>query len=70
MRLIYITLTLFILAVSGCSDNSTDKSTAADKDKHGTLFKEPIKALGVYNVAIKLHADVRPEIKVWVIKEE
>jgi hypothetical protein len=31
--------------VSGCSDNSTDKSTAADKDKHGTLFKEPIKAL-------------------------
>jgi large subunit ribosomal protein L9 len=29
---------------------------------------EPIKALGVYKVAIRLHADVRPEIKVWVIK--
>jgi large subunit ribosomal protein L9 len=29
---------------------------------------EPIRALGVYKVAIKLHADVRPEIKVWVIK--
>jgi large subunit ribosomal protein L9 len=29
---------------------------------------EPIRALGVYKVAIKLHADVKPEIKVWVIK--
>lgn len=31
-------------------------------------LSEPIKALGVYKVAIRLHADVRPEIKVWVIK--
>lgn len=30
---------------------------------------EPIKALGVYRVGIKLHADVKPEIKVWVIKQ-
>lgn len=30
---------------------------------------EPIKALGVYRVAIRLHADVKPEIKVWVIKQ-
>lgn len=30
---------------------------------------EPIKALGVYRVPIKLHAEVRPEIKVWVIKQ-
>ena len=29
---------------------------------------EPIKALGVYKVAVRLHADVKPEIKVWVIK--
>jgi large subunit ribosomal protein L9 len=29
---------------------------------------EPIKALGVYKVGVRLHADVRPEIKVWVIK--
>lgn len=32
-------------------------------------LQEPIKALGVYRVAIKLHADVKPEIKVWVIKQ-
>ena len=29
---------------------------------------DPIKALGVYSVPVKLHTDVRPEIKVWVIK--
>ncbi len=29
---------------------------------------EPIRALGVYRVPIKLHADVKAEIKVWVIK--
>jgi large subunit ribosomal protein L9 len=29
---------------------------------------EPIKALGMYKVGVRLHADVRPEIKVWVIK--
>ncbi len=30
---------------------------------------EPIKALGVYKVPIRLHADVKPEIRVWVIKQ-
>jgi len=29
---------------------------------------EPIKALGVYRVPVRLHADVKPEIRVWVIK--
>ncbi len=30
---------------------------------------DPIKALGVYRIPIKLHADVKPEIRVWVIKQ-
>ena len=30
---------------------------------------EPIRALGVYRVPLRLHADVRPEIKVWIIKQ-
>jgi large subunit ribosomal protein L9 len=29
---------------------------------------EPIRALGIYKVPVKLHADVKAEIKVWVIK--
>ena len=30
---------------------------------------EPIRSLGVYRVGVRLHADVKPEIKVWVIKQ-
>jgi large subunit ribosomal protein L9 len=30
---------------------------------------DPIKALGVFRVPVKLHADVKPEIRVWVIKQ-
>ena len=30
---------------------------------------EPIKSLGVYRVPVRLHADVKSEIKVWVIKQ-
>jgi large subunit ribosomal protein L9 len=30
---------------------------------------DPIKALGVYRVPVKLHADVKPEIRGWVIKQ-
>jgi large subunit ribosomal protein L9 len=39
-------------------------------DRKQIVLDEPIKALGVHAVPIRLHADVRPEIKVWVIKEE
>lgn len=28
---------------------------------------DPIKQLGVYNIEIKLHAEVRPQIRVWVV---
>ena len=38
-------------------------------EKRQIDLHEPIKALGVYRVPIKLHADVKPEIKVWVIKQ-
>jgi large subunit ribosomal protein L9 len=37
-------------------------------EKRMIELHEPIRALGVYKVPIKLHADVRAEIKVWVIK--
>jgi large subunit ribosomal protein L9 len=37
-------------------------------EKRQVELHEPIKALGVYRVPIRLHADVKPEIKVWVIK--
>jgi large subunit ribosomal protein L9 len=39
-------------------------------DRKQIQLDEPIKALGMFPVAIRLHTDVRPEIKVWVIKED
>ena len=30
---------------------------------------DPIRALGVSRVPVRLHADVKPELKVWVIKQ-
>lgn len=37
-------------------------------EKRQVDLHEPIKALGVYRIPIRLHADVKPEIRVWVIK--
>jgi large subunit ribosomal protein L9 len=39
-------------------------------DKRQIDLSEPIKALGVYSVPVRLHAEVRPEVKVWVIKAD
>lgn len=41
-------------------------------DVHGrhVALQEPIKALGVYAVPIKLYPGVEASVKVWVIKEE
>jgi len=38
-------------------------------EKRQIDLHEPIKALGVYRIPIRLHADVKPEIRVWVIKQ-
>ena len=39
-------------------------------DRRQIELDEPIKALGVTSVPVRLHAQVKPEIKVWVIAEE
>lgn len=41
-----------------------------DVDGGQVLLDEPIKELGVYSVAVDLHEDVQPELKVWVVAEE
>ena len=38
-------------------------------DKRDILLEEPIKALGIYNVEVKVHQEVKAEVKLWVIKE-
>ncbi len=38
-------------------------------DKRRILLDEPIKALGIYTIPVKLHPEVTGEIRVWVVKE-
>jgi large subunit ribosomal protein L9 len=38
-------------------------------DKKAVELGEPIRALGVYKVAVRLHHEVKPEVRVWVVKE-
>lgn len=39
-------------------------------DRRQIDLEEPIKTLGVVSVPVRLHPQVRPELKVWVIAEE
>jgi large subunit ribosomal protein L9 len=38
-------------------------------DKRKILLDEPIRALGIYEVPVKLHPEVTATVKVWVVKE-
>lgn len=38
-------------------------------DKRIIELEEPIKALGIYNVNVKLHQNVTAVVKVWVVRE-
>ncbi|MCK6604670.1 MAG: 50S ribosomal protein L9 [Ignavibacteriaceae bacterium] len=40
-----------------------------DLDKRKIELDEPIKTLGIYDVNVRLHAQVAAPIKVWVVKE-
>jgi large subunit ribosomal protein L9 len=45
------------------------KAHQIEIDKRKILLEEPIKALGLYPVDVKLHADVVAKVKVWVVKK-
>ena len=38
-------------------------------EKRQSDLHEPLKTLGVFRVPVRLHAEVKPEVKVWVIKQ-
>jgi large subunit ribosomal protein L9 len=38
-------------------------------DKRSIDLEEPIKALGIYTINVKLHTDVVGKVKVWVVRE-
>lgn len=56
------------VTASDITDELADEGVAVDRRR--LVLDEPIKELGVYNVAVDLHEDVRPELKIWVVAEE
>ena len=38
-------------------------------DKRKIVLDEPVRALGIYEIPIKLHADVECKVKLWVVKQ-
>ncbi|MBU0683530.1 MAG: 50S ribosomal protein L9 [Candidatus Omnitrophota bacterium] len=38
-------------------------------DKRKIVLEEPIKALGVYNVEIRLHPEVKSQVRIWIVKK-
>lgn len=53
------------------SQNISDalKEKSYDIDKRKIDLEEPIKALGIYSINIKLHTDVTAVVKTWVVRE-
>ncbi len=45
------------------------KEKGYDIDRRKIEIEEPIKALGIYGIDIKLHPSVTAKIKVWVVRE-
>lgn len=45
------------------------KEKGIELDKRAIELPEPIKALGIYTVDARLHAQVTGKIKVWVVRE-
>jgi len=44
-------------------------SESIEIDKKKIILEEPLKVLGVYNVEIRLHPEVKTQVRVWVVKK-
>ena len=45
------------------------KEQEVEIDRKKIILNEPIKALGIYTIPIKIHPEVEAKIKLWVVKE-
>jgi len=54
------------------TQNITDllKGKGFDIDRHKIELNEPLKALGVYTIPIKISSEVEANLKLWVVKKE
>lgn len=58
------------ITAADIADRLNEQEIDFEVDRRQIMLEEPIKSLGVYSVAVRLHTDVRPEVKVWVIKAD
>ena len=49
--------------------SSALKSEGFDIDKKDIILGSPIKKLGVYQVVVKVHPEVKADLRIWVVKE-
>ncbi len=56
-------------AVTAADVSELLKKQGFQIDKRKILLEEPLKALGVYSVPIKLFREVEAKVKVWVVSE-
>lgn len=52
------------------ADRLKEQNLDFEVDRRDIELDEPIKAVGVFAVAVRLHTDVKPEIKIWVVKQD
>ena len=45
------------------------KEKGYEVDRRAVELEEPIRALGVYNIEVRLHPQVTSSVKLWVVKE-
>jgi len=45
------------------------KEKGFEIDRKKIILEEPLKALGVFEVPIKLHSEVEARVKVWIVRE-
>ena len=56
-------------SVTGDMISSRLKDEGIEIDKKDIIIEENIKKLGVYQVAAKIHPEVRASLRVWVVKK-
>lgn len=45
------------------------KEEGIEIDKKDVVLDEPIKKLGVYQVAVKVHPEVKANVRIWIVKK-
>jgi large subunit ribosomal protein L9 len=57
-------------SVTSADISASLASEGVEVDKRTIELDEPIKQLGVFTVPVKVHREIKANLKVWVVKEE